>query len=462
VRRGFVLVGVLPLVAFGQKAARSEPADGRTQIRGEKGERLALGGRVLDPDGAPMYPFVVSALPESFERLPCESAPRAGSDDLQSDARADRDGAFVLRDLPPGRYTLVGAFLGARPSPLGSERFDAGTRDACVEARVHRVSLRVLDHQGNTRDVTTWAHRAGRVGDPVLVCRRHGLFAENPALADLALPRFELGDETVVPVEPGDELDLAFVAPEIPLVERRLRVPSSPWLVRVELRLPPPVAPAHLSLHLRLRAGDFGDPVELSLLTASGLDVTGAARFDGPVLGVPVAPGTYRLRVRPMDFLSCWQGDPDELVPEFAPFETEVELASGRQTSIDVALRRNARLRLALELPRRGDPDAIARAFEDERDYREPLFSALGGARVELEPAPHGTVLRPEFSVEVPEQRALPALRLPGVAPGRACTSITAIPPGAYRVRVALDDGRTLERVVALAEGATTLVTLAP
>ena len=76
--------------------------------------------------------------------------------------------------------------------------------------------------------------------------------------------------------------------------------------------------------------------------------------------------------------------------------------------------------------------------------------------------APHGTVLRPEFSMEVPEQRALPARRLPGVAPGRACTSITAIPPGTYRVRVVLDDGRTLERAVALAEGATTLVTLAP
>ena len=75
-RRGFVLVGVLPLVSFGRQAARSEPADWRTQIRGEKGEGLALGGRVLDPDGAPRTPHrepLLSAL--GGARVELEPAP---------------------------------------------------------------------------------------------------------------------------------------------------------------------------------------------------------------------------------------------------------------------------------------------------------------------------------------------------------------------------------------------------
>ena len=448
---------------------------------------LGLAGRVVDPDGKPVYPFTLSALPEGFEHLSSERALREWSAGVYGErVVTDQEGRFALHGLPAGRYALVGALDTTRPEVLSRQPIPAGTLDATVEARVHRLALRVLDHEGKPRDLSV--HQKPfyelRPDDPVLHCRKG-----EPALgsAPVAFQGSVFEHEAIAVVESGAEVHLAFAAPDIPLVERRLRMPEEPWLVTADLRLPPPVEPAVLRLKMVADGRPFAAAKTLSLLSPSGVDVTSGASLQDSELVLSVSPGTYRLRLRPTHFLFCWGGSPEELVPEFAPAEAEVELVSGRETELELGVRANARLRLALELPSLGSASEIVEIWETAGDYREPMRRALGGARVELWPAQGGEVLRPEFSVAVPELPARSALCAPWFAPGRECVSISAIPPGTYRLVVEFDDtlrtdtlrtdtlrtdtlrtdvlrtaARRIELEVTLAERSTTSVTLAP
>jgi len=91
---------VLPPVS-GKRHPPVQVKDGQTHVTGlriqVKYERLAISGRVLDTDGKPIVDAVVSAEPRErgWYRPPS--------------ATSDQTGAFAIRDLPAGTYTLRAA-----------------------------------------------------------------------------------------------------------------------------------------------------------------------------------------------------------------------------------------------------------------------------------------------------------------------------------------------------------------
>lgn len=438
-----------------------DPAGEPARVELDLGAGLTLAGRVLDPDGEPVHPFTLSALPEGFDLVTDERVASHWWNGLFGErVVSDEDGRFAFHGLPPGRYALAGAFSGpfggVPPELLGSALHAAGEGEVTVEARVHRMLVRVLDDDGKPLALgpRPWLERTAQ--DPVLFCGQDGAASADPFPGQAGFD-FITGTRAIEVARPGTELRLAFAAPHCPLVERMLCMPEEPWLVTEELRLPPPVEPA--LLHLRVEGGS--GECELSLFSASGVDVTSATPFKHGLLEARVPPGAYRLSVRQIEFRMCWSGDPEDLVPAFAPAETPVELLAGQTTRVEVTLRPSVRLKIALELPRRGTADEIQEIVDHVGAFREPLRPVVAGAKVELWRAESSTAIVPEFSVETPELE-LRALCLPYIAPGRECISISAIPPGTYRLVAVLDDGRRIEREVELPEGSTTTVTLAP
>jgi hypothetical protein len=438
-----------------------DPLGAPEEVALDLGPGRTLAGRVLDPDGEPVHAFTVSVLPEGFGPFPGERS--ACKDELHAvRAVTDATGRFEIGGLAPGLYTVVG-FVGGRSEAL-SGLVAAGAGELELEARAHRLVFRVVDHEGRPLDLGSRVRAFDpprRAGEAVLFCGRPDT-GERERLPGLSFPQHVIGTEAIQFAEPGRELSLAFADPEHGLVERAFVMPDQPWLVREELTLLPPFDPAVLRLDVRSAGRPFEPEVELSLIAASGVDVVEAVAFRGGHLVAPVPCGSYRLRVRPVHRLFCWGGNPEELVPEYAPSEVEVELPAGRETLVEVTIRANSRLRIALELPRRGDEREVREVLEREDDWRVSLQEVVGGASVELHPLPAGAPVRPEFSVELPESAELRKLVVPWIAPGRECISVSGLAPGPHRLVVELADGRPLEQRVELEERGTTSVSIAP
>jgi hypothetical protein len=415
---------------------------------------VELSGRVLDPDGAPVYPLVVGALSPEF--LTSTLTERAWNELYDSTfGVTDREGRFALRGLAPGRYALVGALDGV-PERLDDELHAPGELDVQLTAPVRRLRVRVLESDGTPVDLSRL--RKARISD---WDHYHGcaLLAHVPlgATRDRALLHFP--DEVIRPVESGDRIRLAYADFRHVLAEQELAVPGQPWLVTTEIRLAPPAAPARVRIRLTADGMPYRGRAALRVSTRAGPDVLVHSGV-GDVLEFALAPGGYRLRVQDEHWSLCWQGDPEDLVAELAFVETELELAPGEAGALELELPPNCRLRVKLAGEARGTEQEIAAGLESQ-DWSATLREPLRGARIELLPLAGGRPIETEFSVAVPGAEA-GKLRAPWAAPGRECVTISALPPGSYLVRAFLADGRVLERPITLVFGPTNVVELGP
>lgn len=413
--------------------------------------RLALAGRLADPDGHPLYATMVSALPADLLPREAEIPEKAWSDGHYGQrVVTDQDGRFQLRGLPPGRYLLVGALDGP-PRVLSDELLTAGAEDLRVEARLHRLRVRVVDARGMGVGLsTTSVHAFARApGKAILALDPLG---STPQRVPVPFP-----SEVVRAVEPGDVLRLAYVDPRTTLVERTVSIPARPWLVEEELRLAPQVEPARL----RVRWGEQQavSRIDFRLFSANGIDL-GHATLDGPTHEFELAPGRYWVRAQGMQGLLCFEGDVEERIPPFTFADVELELAPGASSSLDLVAVPRARLRINLAGPARGSAQEIAQALLHHEGSGH-LQRALGGAQIELHAERGGPPLVCEFAVGLHEWEQLSVPR-PWIAPGRECVLLTPLAPGSYRVRAILLDGRVLERTVELGPGPGTALELGP
>lgn len=412
---------------------------------------LALAGRLVDPDGHPLYSTMVSALPADLLPREAEIPEKAWSDGHYGQrVVTDPDGRFRLTRLPPGRYLLVGALDGP-PRVLSDELLSAGAEDLRVEARLHRLRVRVVDARG--------------MGVGLASTRVHA-FSREPGRAILALDPLgrtpqrvpvPFPSEVVRAVEPGDVLRLAYVDPRTTLVERTVSIPARPWLVDEELRLAPPVEPARL--RVRWSEQQAVSRIDFKLFTETGIDL-GGALLDGPPHELELGPGKYWVRAQGVQGLVCFEGDVEERIPPFTFADVELELAPGGSSSLDLVAVPRARLRIDLAGPARGTAPEIAQALL-RREGSGHLQRTLGGARIELHAERGGPPLVCQFAVGLPEWEQLSVPR-PWIAPGRECVLLTPLAPGSYRLRAHLHDGRVLERTLELASERATVVELGP
>jgi hypothetical protein len=400
-----------------------------------------------------VFRLPLAVLPEGFAlAASAETREREwDSGTLGPRVTTDADGRFTFQGLPPGRYALVGKEAGT-VQVLGPEFHAAGSSGVRVEARVHRVELRVRAHIGElvplgivVRDGVT-----REPGDPLLVLWMPG----RPHARAID------GLTAQLCTEEGREVRYAFASARDPLVEGRLVVPASPWLVRAELQLGPPVEPAVLALDVLADGRPAPGEMRLAVEVAPGIDLTPWATIHGGARELRLPPGRIRVRVEPFNFLVCGNVPLEDFVPQLGPAWAEVELRSGETTPLELTVPPNARFAIELALPRAGTLDEIEAALAT-MDFREPLRAVLHGARVELVPLDGGRPLVPEFRVELDEHE-LGEISAPWIAPGRESVAISGLAPGAYRLVATLHDGRRIERDVELAGRHTTTVRLAP
>lgn len=415
---------------------------------------VALAGRVLDPDGVPVVPYALIAVPEGFEALVLDDEAFLGRDALQFPrASVAADGSFRFADLAPGPITLLGRFAGGPflvHEPITLAR--PGLEDARVEARVHRLRVTVRDA---AREVVVPA-RTSRREPAARWASALALVPDLPFDPDAPAPRpaERLKDDSWIRAgEAGERIRLVCVESDVPAVERVWTLPDSPWRVQETVELPPPVAPARLRLTIDGPQIGPGHTRRLLVATPSGVPVIDVwTRERSETLVLP--PGAFLVRVTEGFVAGCGLALFHQLPAQPLPSaETEVSLRAGEERELTLALVPSAHLVLTLDLPRREPSFDI----DSWWDWPDDWDVALGVRPVTLRPLDGGRIVHPRFRLGTEDPVALD-----GVAPGWPCRSRTPILPGRYALVVELEDGSRLETTVELASGETTAVTLAP
>lgn len=431
---------------------RLDPARPSEPIELTLDRGVPLAGRVLDPDGVPVVPYTLFAVPEGFEELVLDEEAFLGTDALQFprvDVRSD--GAFRLDDLAPGPITLVGRFANGPflvHEPIALAR--PGLEDAVVEACVHRMQVTVRDA---ARQVVA-PMRVARYEPAARWAGALALVPDRPFDPDAPEPRPAARMEDgswIRAAEAGERIRLTCVASDVPAVERVWTLPESPWLVQETVELPPPVAPARLRLTIGGPPIEPGHTWRLLVVTPSGVPVIDVwTRERSETLVLP--PGAFLVRVTEGFVAGCGLALFHELSARPLPSaETEVSLHAGEERSLTLTLVPSAHLVLKLEGPRR----VTSFDIDSWWDWPDDWNVALGVRPVSLRPLDGGRIVHPRFRLGTEDPVALD-----GVAPGWPCRSRTPILPGRYAVAVELEDGRRLETAVELVSGETATVTL--
>lgn len=406
-------------------------------------------GRVLDPEGEPVVPYEVAAVPVGSESLDGDAVPNWNAIALGRPVAVDDQGRFALHDLAPGGHVLFGRFAHGAPQRLNRDPIEVGTEDVTLTAAEHRIAVTVLDADGNALD-TAQGYELGR-SDGILRFER----LDGP---DLEGPVFQGRQLAVRRVEPGTRWRISYASLGSPLVEVVRDVPREPWLLRETLQLAAPVEPARLRLRMRVDDRPYSSGFEIAARTASGANaVVDPTRESWE--SVPLAPGAYRIEVTPTSGSSfrCGPIDPEDLVPSFGPAAFDVELAPGEEREETLVLPPCRRVAIDLARPRQGDAAALDRIG----DLLE-TWKAIGLAPATLRSLATGLVLHPDFSVDLgdPVRASRRHLWAKGIAPGRRSVSASGIGPGRYALVVELPGGERIEREIDVKEPGITEVTL--
>ncbi len=462
---------------------------------------LALRGRVVDPDGAPVLGLQVLALPAGHTKVPSEAlfAAFERSGGLWGGvASTNTSGAFEIPAVAPSDYDLYVSWAGVgfghkgfrdgldakleRFVRVGTRAFDSGATPIELVFATHRIEVRLQAQNPPAPSVAAAAGGEPRLRLVSLPGERYAR-ALGPEIGPFSMPPIVVGD---VAVFPGHEPRATYLAlwtdPEYARVERRVQPDPARYCRRVELDLGPRGAPAHLGIEVtdpeghpiggdgtgrdvRIVVETVDTHVELARSDSMGICSMSLIVNGGWAVSLPAG----RVRVRASDESCARRGlSPHAPPSHYTPASVVVELEPGATRAVVLRLGEAGYLNFASNtgsvLPRLGLDDAEA---TEPLDLEPPLGDELqrwyfraaerprlqnGGGFATLTRAGEERVAPLHF------QTSRGATTIGWIAPGMSAYCATPLPPGRWTLRVEDGERVLFETEVEIHAGETTVV----